>query len=77
MVDLNSNFMKNIQSLQEYLHSFRYDNMNERREQKEINESLLQNLIGLNPHRHPTQSTNKSKKNYHRKRRSNNPKEEG
>ena len=39
IVELNSNLMKTIQSLQGYLQSFRDDIMNERREQKEINEA--------------------------------------
>ena len=44
MVELNFDLMKTIQS-------FKYDNINERREQKEINESLLHILIGIKPHR--------------------------
>ena len=68
--------METIQSLQEYLKIFEDDNLNERKEQKEINESLLWNMTGVNPHGHPTHSTNKSKGNYHRKQTSN-PKEEG
>ena len=51
--------------------------MNERREHKAINETLLQNLIGVKSHRHPTHSTNKSKENYHHKIRTSSPKEEG
>ena len=41
VVELNSNLMKTIHSLQEDLQSFKYDNMNERKEKKEINEALL------------------------------------
>ena len=76
VVELNSDLMKNIQSLQADLQRFKYDNMNEREEQKTINEALLQNMTGVNPHGHPTHSTNKSKENYHRKR-TRIPKEEG
>ena len=77
MVDLNSDLMKTIQSLQVDIHSLKDDNMNERREQKKLNESLLHNLTGVNPHGQPTHSTNKSKENYHYKRRTTSPKEEG
>ena len=51
--------------------------MNERREHKAINEALLQNLTGVNPHGQPTHATKKSKDNYHHKRRTNNPNEDG
>ena len=34
VVKLNSDIMKTIQSLQAYLHSFKDDNMNERKEQQ-------------------------------------------
>ena len=51
--------------------------MNERREHKAINEGFLCNLTGINIHRHTTHSTNKSKENYHHKRRTNIPREEG
>ena len=69
--------MKTIYSLQEDLHSFKDDNMNERKEQKEINEYLLLNLTRVNLHGQPTHSTNKSKENYHHKRRTSRTKEEG
>ena len=69
MVELNFDLMKTIQS-------FKYDNINERREQKEINEALLRNLTGVNPHRKPTHSTNKFEENCHHKRTSS-PREEG
>ena len=41
VVESNFDSMKTIQSLQEYLQSFKDDNMNERREEKTINEALL------------------------------------
>ena len=50
--------------------------MNERKEKKEINESLLQNMTWVNPHGQPTHLTNKSKEGYHKKRTSSS-KEEG
>ena len=75
-MELNSDLMKTIQSLQEYLQSFKDDNMNERKEQKAINEDLIHNMMGVNPHGQPTHSTNKSKEGYHRKRTSS-PREEG
>ena len=68
--------MKNVQSLQADLQSFKHDNMNEIKEQKEINEALLWNLTEVNPHGKPINSTNKYREGYHRKRTSK-PKEEG
>ena len=50
--------------------------MNERKEVKGINEHLLRNMIGVNPHGQPTHSTNNCKEGYHLKRTSN-PGEEG
>ena len=38
VVELNSDLMKTIQSLQVDLQIFKYDNMNERKEHKEIND---------------------------------------
>ena len=49
--------------------------MNEIKEKKEINEALLWNMMGGNPHGQPTHSTNISKEGYHRKW-ANIPKEE-
>ena len=69
--------MNTIQSLQVDLLSFRDDNMNERREQKEINESLLRILTGVNSHRQSTHSTNKYKENCHHKSRINSLIKEG
>ena len=62
--------MKTIQSLQADLQSFKHDNMNERKEQKAINEDLIQNMTGGSLHGKPTHSTNKSKKYFHRKQAS-------
>ena len=41
VVELNSDIMKTIQSLQADLQSFKDDNLNERKEQQAINEALL------------------------------------
>ena len=46
VVELNSDILKTIQSLQENLHSFIDDNLNERKEQQAINEAFLQNMMG-------------------------------
>ena len=54
MVELNSDLMKTIQSMQVDLQSFKDHNMNERKEQKTINEDLLQNITGVDPHGQPT-----------------------
>ena len=67
MVELNFDLMKTIQSMQEYLQSFKDENMNEIKEKQSINEALLQNMMGIIPHGKPTHSTNKTKKNNHRK----------
>ena len=61
-MELNSDTMKTIQSLQEDLHSFRYDNLNERKEQQAINEALLRNMTGESLQGKPTHSTNRFKK---------------
>ena len=41
VVELNSDIMKTIQTLQTNLQSFGDDNLNERKEQQAINEALL------------------------------------
>ena len=74
---LNFDLMNTIESLQVDLQCFKDENMNERWEQKAINEALLQNLTGVNPHRQSTHSTNKSNENYHHKIRTKSPREEG
>ena len=50
VVELNFNILKTMQSLQEDLHSFKDYTMNERKEQKAINEALLQIMMGGIPH---------------------------
>ena len=44
VVELNSDLIKTIQSLQVDLQSFRDDNLNERKEHQAINEALLWNM---------------------------------
>ena len=46
VVELNSDILKTIQSLQSYLQSFKNDKMNEKNEWQAINESLLWNMTG-------------------------------
>ena len=46
VVELNSDILKTIQSLQAELQSFREDSLNERKEQQAINEALLRNMTG-------------------------------
>ena len=58
------------------LHSFKDDNMGERKEQQTINEALLQNMMGGSPRGQPTHSTNKFKKQFYHKQDSS-PKEQG
>ena len=75
MVELNSNILKTIHSLQAELQSFREDSLNERKEHKAINEELLRNMMGGIPQGKPTQSTSRSKREpYHK--RSSSPREE-
>ena len=49
VVELNYDILKTIQSLEADLHIFKYDNMNEIKEQKEINEDLLRNMTRRSP----------------------------
>ena len=58
VVELYSDIMKTIQSLQVDLQSFRDDNLNERKEHQEINEALLWKMMGGSPPRKPIHSTN-------------------
>ena len=76
MVELNSDILKTIQSLQADLQSFKDDNMNEIKEQKVINESLMWNIMVGIPLGKPTHSTNNFKKEFCHKW-ANNPKEKG
>ena len=46
MVELNSNVLKTLHSLQAELKSFREDILNERKEKQAINEPLLINMTG-------------------------------
>ena len=62
VVELNSDILKTIQSLQANLQRFKDDNMNERKEQQAINEALLRNMTGGIPQGKPTHSTNMFKK---------------
>ena len=70
LVELNSDVLKNLQSLQAELKSFREDNLNERKEQQVINEALLRNMMGGSLQGKPTQSTNSSKREPYPKRAS-------
>ena len=75
VVKLNSDMLKNLHSLQAELKSFREDSINERNEQKAINEALLCNMMGGSPQGRPTHSTNRSKREpYHE--RASSPREE-
>ena len=56
-----------MQILQEDLQIFKDDIMNERKEQQEINEALMQNMTGGSPHGQPTHSTKKFKKCFYHK----------
>ena len=56
VVDLNSDELKTLHSLQAELKSFREDGLNERKEQQDINEALLHNMMGGNLQGKPTQS---------------------
>ena len=61
VVELNYDMMKTIQSLEAYLQSFKYDNVNERKKSKAINEALLWNMTGGILQGKPTHSTNRFK----------------
>ena len=54
VVELNSDILKTIHSLQAKLQSFREDSLNERKEHQVINEALLRNMMGGSPQRNPT-----------------------
>ena len=70
VVELNSDILNTIHSLQTDLQSFREDSLNERKEQQDINEALLRNMTGGIPQGKPTHSTNKSKREPYHKRAS-------
>ena len=67
VVELNSNILKTIQSLPSNLHSFKDDNLNERKEQQATNKDLLQNMMGGSLDGHPIHSTNKFKIDFYHK----------
>ena len=46
VVELNSDVLKTLYSLQVELKSFKDDSLNERKEQQAINEALLRNMTG-------------------------------
>ena len=74
VVELNSDVLKNLHSIQAELKSFREDSLNERKEQQAINEALFGNMMGGIPQGKPTQSTNRSKREPYREQ-ANNPRE--
>ena len=49
VVELNSDILKTIHSVQAELQSFREDSLHERKEQQAINVALLRNMIGGSP----------------------------
>ena len=76
VVELKSDVLKTLHSLQAELKSFREDSLNERRDQQAINEALLRNMTGGSPQGNPTPSTNVSKREPYPKRASSTRKEE-
>ena len=54
VVELNSDVLKTLQSLQYELKFFREDSLNEIKEQQAINEALLRNMTGGSPQGKPT-----------------------
>ena len=66
VVELNSDVLKTLHSLQAEMKSFKEDSLNERKEHRAINEALLRNMTGWSPQGKPTQSINRSKREpYH------------
>ena len=66
VVNLNSDVLETLHSIQAELKSFREDSLNERKEQQAIIEALLHNMMGGSPQGKPTHSTNRSKRElYH------------
>ena len=62
MVELNSDVLKTLHSLQVELKSFREDSLNEIKEHQAINEALLHNMARGILEGKSTQSTNRSKR---------------
>ena len=54
VVEPYSDILKTIHSLQVELRSLREDNMNKRKEQQDINEALLRNMMRGSPQGKPT-----------------------
>ena len=54
VVELNSDILKTIHSIQAELRSLREDSLNERKEQQDINEALLRKMIVGSPKVKPT-----------------------
>ena len=54
VVELNSDILKTIHSLQAELRSLREDSLNKRKEKKVINEALLKHMMGGIPQGKPT-----------------------
>ena len=74
VVELSSDVLKTLYSLQVELKSSREKSLNERKEQQAINEALLHNMMGGTLQGKPTLSTNRSKREvYHEQ--ANNPRE--
>ena len=74
-MELNFDILKIIHCLQTELRSLREDSLNERKEQQDINEALLRNMMGGSLQGKPTHSTNSSKREPYHKQASN-PREE-
>ena len=62
VVELNSDILKTIHSVQVELWSLIEDNLNERKEHQAINEALLRNMTVGSPQGKPTQYKNSSKR---------------
>ena len=54
VVELNSDVLKTLHSLQSELKCFREDSLNKRKEKQAINEALLRNMMGGIPQGKPT-----------------------
>ena len=63
VVELNYDILKTINILQAELQSFKEDSLNKRKEQQDINEALLRNMMGGILQGKPTHSTKSPKGN--------------
>ena len=70
MVELNSDILNTIHTLQAELRSFKEDSLNEIKEQQAINEALLRNMTRGILQGKPNRSTNRSKREPYHKRAS-------